>query len=292
MAETPDEPQLSKRQRQKQRRQEKVQAQQQAAQAARRKRTLATVAIVVLLVGAAGAFGYGWASDRLEERRLIAAAEERHGELGCTPIEEEPIAPSPHLQSEEDLRNNPPEVLYDVRPATSGPHLGGVAQTGVYDKVIDERLLLHNLEHGYVNIFYLPDAPAEQVDALKDFAREQIDSRRHEKIIVSQWKAELDGDAHFALTAWGARQLCRDFDEGVALAFLREYHYLAGSAPERELRPHLDEGTDPDATDGDVLFPPLAEAAAPEDTMDDPADDADDPAEDADDGAADEDADG
>jgi hypothetical protein len=266
-----DDASLSKRQRQKQRRQQKMEAQRAAQRAARRKRLAAIGVVVALLVGATGAFAYGWVSDRLEERQLIAEAEERLGDFGCSEIEEEAILPSQHLASEE-LAANPPDVLYPRRPATSGRHLAGVVQTGVYDKVIDERLLVHNLEHGYVHVYYDEDAPEDQVAELQAFAQEQIDSGRYEKLIVAPWKAELEDDANFALTAWGARQHCRDFDEGVALAFLREYHYLAGNAPEREIQPHLAEGLDPDAEEGDVLFPPLDEDGVEdvEDAMEEP----------------------
>jgi hypothetical protein len=267
VAETPDEQPLSKRQRQKQRRQQKIEAQRAAQRAARRKRMLAIGVVVALLVGATGALAYGFVSDRLEERQLIAQAEERLDELGCTEIEEEPILPSQHLASEE-LPTNPPDALYPRRPATSGRHLGSIVATGVYDNVVDERVLVHNLEHGYVNIFYDEDAPEDQVNQLKAFAQEQIDSRRHEKLIVSVWKAELEDDANFAMVAWGVRQHCREFDEGVVLNFLREHHYLAGDAPERDLQPHIDEGIDPDAEEGDILFPPL-DAERDADDLDD-----------------------
>ena len=162
-----------------------------------------------------------------------------------------------HFAGMEQMAEAPPDVVYPDRPTTSGIHMNNVAISGVYDKVVDERLLVHNLEHGYVNIFYDQDAPEDQVAQLKAFAREQIDAGRHEKIVVSAWKAELEDDANFAMVAWGVRQQCRDFDEGVVLNFLREHHYLAGEAPERDVRPHLDEGIDPDAEEGDVLFPPL-----------------------------------
>jgi hypothetical protein len=270
VAETPDDQSLSKRQRQKQRRQQKLQAQQAARQAARRRRVLTTGLIVAVLLGVTGAFVYSIVDDRLEERRLVAEASERLGELGCTEIVEEPILGAAHIPDGQEAAN-PPDELYPVRPTTSGTHFGAWAITGVYDKVIDERLLVHNLEHGYVNIFYDQDAPADQVEALKDFAREQIDSGRYEKIIVSEWKAGLDDAENFVLTAWGARQHCRDFDEGVVLNFLREWHHLSGNAPERTVAAHFDVGLDPESVEGDFLFPPLDDRDGVEEMTDDDA---------------------
>lgn len=257
----PDDQDLSKRQRQKQRRQRKLEVQRAEARKARRRRTVVMGVVVLLLVGTTGAFAAQWALDRAEERRLIAEAEENLDVLGCTPVEDRPVLPSTHFSGPE-LAANPPDLVYPDRPATSGRHVGNVVQSGVYDKVIDERFLVHNLEHGYVNVSYTQDAPAGQVADLKEFAEEQVDSRRHEKIVVSAWEAELPDGANFALTAWGARQLCREFDRGVALSFLDAYHYLAGDAPENTLPPHVGgqgSGLDPNEEEGDLLLPPLSD---------------------------------
>lgn len=256
----PDGENLSKRERQKLRRQRRLEAQRAEQRRARRRRTVATAVIALVLLGGTGAFAAQWALDRADERRQIAAAQENLASLGCTTVEDQPILGREHFSGPE-LAENPPDVIYPDRPATSGTHIGQWAITGVYDKVVDERLLVHNLEHGYVTAYYDQDAPAEEVEALKEFAREQIDSDRYEKLIVAAWDGELPGDANFALAAWGVRQLCEQFDEGVGLGFLREHHYLAGDAPEKELSPHgPGSGVDPDEVDGDLLYPPLDEA--------------------------------
>jgi hypothetical protein len=154
--------------------------------------------------------------------------------------------------------------------AQSQPQYAGMGTTLVVSLFYDNRVLVAHL--GDSRLYLLREGALRQVTRDHSLLQEQIDSGRYEKIIVSQWKAELADDGNFAYAAWGARQVCRDFDEGVALNFLREYHYLAGDAPERDLRPHLDEGVDPAAEEGDVLFPPLDDAAAGEleDIMEEP----------------------
>lgn len=260
----PDEQGLSKRERQKQRRQRKLEAQRQAARKARVKRTAATFGVLALLLGVLGFYAARWWSQRAAEQEMIAEAAANLEELGCTEVEEQEIVqPSDHLSGDQ-LAANPPDALYPDRPTTSGRHLGAVAQSGVYDKTVDERVLVHNLEHGYVTIFYSDDADPGQVDELEEFAGEQIEGR-YDKVIVSRWDGELPDGANFAYTAWGARQLCEQFDPGVALGFLDDWYGLDGNAPEKSIPAHRGGdtgGIDPNETDGDLLFPPLGEPPA------------------------------
>jgi hypothetical protein len=267
----PDEANLSKRERQKLRRQQRLAAEQQAAKQARTRRTIATGLVVALALGALGLFGANWWMERQEQQQLIADAQSRLAELGCTEVQEQPTVPSPHLGQE--LPSSPPDVIYPDRPATSGPHIGQVVRSGFYDKAVDERLLVHNMEHGYVSIYYAADADAEDIADIEAFVEEQIDDGT-EKVIGARWQGDLPDGASHAIVAWGARQLCEQWDRGIALAFLGDYHYLEGDAPEKSLRPHLaDSGAiDPDAEEGDLLLPPLGEPSdvSTEDVMEEP----------------------
>jgi hypothetical protein len=261
-----DDQNLSKRERQKQRRQQRLEMEAAAARKDRTKRTVATFAVVALVVGALGVWGVGAWQDRAERRQAIEEARANLEALGCTQVEEQPVLPSQHLSGNE-LASNPPETLYPDRPTTSGRHLGGVATSGAFDKVVDERLLVHNLEHGYVSIYVSQDVPDEEWQQVADFVTGEIDGGT-EKIIASRWKAEMPNDASFSFNAWGARQVCEQWDRGVALAFLSEWHYLEGNAPERTIQPHRGGnrggGQDPDEVEGDLLFPPLGEPPAEE----------------------------
>jgi hypothetical protein len=254
---------MSKRERQKARRQERLAAEAQAARSQKTKKGLVTGLVLALVVGALGFAGFSAFTDRADRNERIAAAQARLGDLGCTEVEEIPPGPSQHLAGNE-LVANPPDVLYADRPTTSGRHLGDFVQSGFFDKVIDERLLVHNLEHGYVTIFFDEEAPQADVDDIRDFVDGLVGGNT-QKIIASRWKAELPNDGNFAFTAWGARQVCQQWDRGIAEAFLDSYHYLEGTAPERTRQPHLGGaggGADPDETEGDLLFPPLGEPPA------------------------------
>lgn len=264
MSETP-----SKRERQKQRREVKLAEQRAAAAKARRNRLLIIGALVLIFLGLVAA---AVMRQRAESARLAAQEQEaiaQLDELGCTPDEEQDDLGGGHLESTA-LAAAPPEDLYEQtgRPASSGQHFGSVFKTGVYDQLLDERILVHNLEHGYINAYYTEDAPEDEVTALKEFAQEQIDGP-YKKLIVSPWDGEMaEPEANFAFTAWHFRQLCESFDTGVYEVFIRKHHSGAGRAPERTVGAHLEAGGGViDPGEESYLLPPLGEQAAPEEQM-------------------------
>ncbi len=252
-----DEANLSKRERQKRRREAKLVEQRAAAAKARRTRLVLFGLCGLVVVGLVGA---AIANQQAQRRQQAAAAEAvtaRLDDLGCTPDTQQPDRGGGHLDPQV-LAQSPPEVIYDDRPATSGQHVGSVVKTGVYDVRIDERLLVHNLEHGYVVAWYGSDAPDEQVAELKEFAQTSIDGQ-YPKLIVAPWDGALPDEANFAWSAWRFRQSCDQFDPEVLSLFLSEHHSGAGIAPEKTIAPHLggDNGGGIDPQGEPVLLPPL-----------------------------------
>ncbi|MDP9406287.1 MAG: DUF3105 domain-containing protein [Actinomycetota bacterium] len=246
----------SKRERQKQRREAKLREQRAQAAKARRNRLLAFVALGVVVAGLVGAAIANQVRQRQEVAQRRAAAEARLDEVGCTPDTEQPSAGQGHLGGQ-DLATQPPDVLYPDRPASSGMHFGNWLKTGVYDVRIDERILVHNLEHGYVLAYYDEDASDEDVEALKSYAETQIDGK-FPKLVVAPWDEQLPDDANVAYVAWNFRQLCEQFDEEILDVFLTAHHSGAGIAPEKTIAPHLEAGNgtlDPEGKD--LLLPPL-----------------------------------
>lgn len=248
---------LSKRERQKQRREARREAERNAAKRARTTRLAVFVVLGLAVAGGIGYFVQQTLAARGERAERLAEAA---AESGCTDVQQPESLGAGHFQGPE-LADNPPEAVYDHRPTTSGRHIGTWARTGVYDSYVDERLTTHNLEHGYVVMWYAEDAPDEQVEALKTLAREEIDGGNQE-IIVAQYNAEMDEGASFAFTAWEHRRLCEQFDAEIASAFVGD-HMNTPSAPETNAGPHLGEGAgggiDPETQQ--AVFPPLDDAA-------------------------------
>ncbi|HUH08273.1 MAG TPA: DUF3105 domain-containing protein [Egibacteraceae bacterium] len=246
-----DEEALSKRERQKARRQERLQEQRVAADRARRSRL--TVLIAIALIIAAG-IGY-LVFDRAAQRQAVAALVD---EMGCTPAEAQPDEGQGHFGSLDELSANPPQGLYKDGLGTSGMHMPDVARSGVYDVKVDQRLVVHNLEHGYVAFWYDAGADADQVESLKEWARRQID-RGRQKVVVAEIHEELPGEANFAAVTWGSRQLCEGFAPEIAETFLDRFHGNA-AAPEALVAPHVGEGfIDPAEIGGPVLYPPIGD---------------------------------
>lgn len=262
----PDEADLSKRERQKARRQKRLEAERAAAASAQRRRIGGFVLVGVVIAGVVGYFVQQNLAERRAEREIIAAAQENLEELGCTPDEEMPHLGAGHFSGPQELPDNPPEALYDHLPTTSGRHIASVVVTGVYDEYVDERLTTHNLEHGYVGIWYDEEADAGQVEELKEFARERIDGGDNE-IFVAPYDQPLDDDANFAFVAWDRRQLCQQFDPGIALNFINE-HMNNQRSPEAVAGPHLggNQG-ELDPAEDVVVFPPMGEEAPEEESF-------------------------
>ena len=275
----------SKRERQKQRRNAKLEQQRIDDAKARRNRLIVFGVLGLIFVGL---IGVAVAQQRAQRAALLAQEEEaqaQYDEFGCTDVETMESLGGGHLDGS-SLAQQPPEALYPDQPGTSGQHIGNWLKTGVYDVALDERLLVHNLEHGYIVAYYGEDAPEEQVTELKAHAQEQIDGK-FKKIIVAPWQGELPEGANFSYTAWTVRQSCEDFDAAIFDVFVRNNHSGEGVAPEKGLTPHLEAGNGTIDPKGEaVLLPPLGEDAAPSESVSDPAEaDAD---ADADGGASEE----
>ena len=258
-----DHEQVSKRARQKQRRGLKKEAERRMAARARRRRMAAFMGaglVVVALAGAAVANEVRQRAEVAERERSVAA---RLDELGCSAVEELEVGPTAHFSGQE-LAANPPEVAYPDRPAAAGRMAGGAAEPGVYSEQVDERLIVHSLEHGFVTMYHAATAPRAQVEALKAFARERMGG--FSNIIVAPWDGSLPSDANFAVVSWAKRQLCREFDADVFLTYLERNYGPRSNAPEAAVGSMGGENPVRPDGDGPFLLPPLTGAPPSEAT--------------------------
>lgn len=136
-----------------------------------------------------------------------------------------------------------PAELYPERPAHSGPHFGmPMAPVGFIEDGVDERAVLHNLEHGSVIAWFDPSTiDEEDRDEVERWVRERNRAgfslgRGGVGVIASPFEDGLDGKA-VALRGWGAATDCGDFDVTVADAFLARNFGDRGQAPEGGMAP-------------------------------------------------------
>ena len=92
------------------------------------------------------------------------------------------------------LKGNPPKP-YNSNPPSSGGHFGRPAHWGVYDYEVNDKIFIHNLEHGGVWIAYRPSVATSTVDALKSVVNEFGGS----KIVMAPRSAN---DSDIAIVAW------------------------------------------------------------------------------------------
>lgn len=154
------------------------------------------------------------------------------------------------------------EVEYNTNPPTSGPHYDSWEKAGIYTTPLDDRKLVHSLEHGYVIISYncqgLTDDGVSRF-SFYSYAHQETEEpigkttgsiEEQGSIILDEWQKNkdcqelvsklaklaekhrlwklivvprLDLDTHIALTAWRRIDKFNTFDEERISSFIKAY---------------------------------------------------------------------
>ena len=119
---------------------------------------------------------------------------------------------------------------YNSNPPTSGPHWPAPAKNGIYDTMQPDEQLLHNLEHGYVWISYIPTKPNSESSAeagVKSGLTEEEVTKLKDLVKGDDWKVVLEprdkNDSKIALAAWGRLLKMDDPDYDKIRDFIRTY---------------------------------------------------------------------
>ena len=147
--------------------------------------------------------------------------------FGPKPGQSAPLQPRTHIQVDDE------HEPYNSNPPTSGPHAAPV-QAGFYNEAPPDENLVHNLEHGYVIIWYnctrLDKAQCEtlktQIEAVMERAKPVTIGSDAKKLIAVPRPTM---DARIALTSWGRLQKLDAFDEAATNEFINK---LRNQAPE------------------------------------------------------------
>ncbi len=115
---------------------------------------------------------------------------------------------------------------FNTDPPTSGPHYASPLKAGFYDEpmVADlgpypEGYLLHNLEHGYVILWYNCQLLTQtECGQLKEQLQEVIEDARSIKVIAFPWPIL---EVPVVATSWGRMMTFDEFSPRQALAFVR-----------------------------------------------------------------------
>lgn len=205
---------------------------------------LAAVAVIVAIVVLQPA---GSDASLPTPAELLAQAPDAARAAGCSEVQTTdpyPDADAAHIEGDERFPQLPPLDTYPSTPPASGPHVGSATlPAGVYDSRPDIGIAIHSLEHGGTVVWYSPDAPQEQVDAITAFYG-QSDPVGQDRVIVAPYDYEEPGGqlpdgVQMALVAWHRLQTCATPSLEVAFDFTSQYsappsqgREYAGEAPE------------------------------------------------------------
>ena len=175
-----------------------------------------------------------------------AEVEQRRQAAGCTTVVDgEPLEDRRHLDPAEAP---PAAALYPDRPAHSGRHHAEPLPVprGMAAAPIDERSVVHNMEHGSVVVWFDPAVVGDdERGALGEWRDRRAElgyrSRAGGAVFASPMPPDLDAPPAVAFRAWGVAMDCDRFDPLVADAFLIEHWGTHGEAPEAELSPYPDD---------------------------------------------------
>lgn len=160
----------------------------------------------------------------------------------------EPEEERTHLDDDEAAQLTPDE-LYERRPPHSGRHLGRFLPVTpeAFERPVDERALVHNLEHGAVALLYDPSALTdEDVDEIEVWVVERNEAGFHDDaertgaaiVVAPAEPGSITSGAAVALRAWGVATDCEGFDEVIADGFVASHFGTRGVAPEGSLAPY------------------------------------------------------
>jgi hypothetical protein len=163
--------------------------------ARRRARNRRLIRWGIVLAAAAGVGVFVWyqvtSSQRLEaEATRVAAAFDAS----------DPEPPLPN-----DGTSHSPPYPYqdddDGLPAASGPHNPTTlpAEPRVYDQAVPEPNAVHNLEHGYVLVYYQPEGEQALPDAAREELAELVEGQ--DQVIMAPYPRLGEGQ-NLALVAW------------------------------------------------------------------------------------------
>lgn len=193
-----------------------------------RRRLLKRGAVWVVVAALLGTGAAYLRHQQQGKNRVAAQANQVAQAAGCTPVTGKPDLGNTHLSPGE-------QHTYAQHPATSGPHVLSPlpGSQHVYDAPVPETRAVHNLEHGYVLIYF----GGEGDEALRPETVRRLEAvaSAETKVIMAPY-GQLSKGTSLALVAWDELQECPsavtpEQASGLAHAFFTRFRG-GGKAPE------------------------------------------------------------
>lgn len=217
----------------------------------------AAIAVAVILILAAVIPAYLHDKHKKDEAKkatkvLQLAPTAAETAAGCTGVHQDPISPAgQHVSTPIDYakaKYGDTEGGTPPVPPTGGQHnsisLGDTNRFYPLSQKPRPERAVHNLEHGYIVVWYDSKLPASDVSKLQSLTQSPTTSR----LLVVGWTGDLPDNKHVVLTSWGRTERCSTVSDAVINNFYAK-HLNANIAPEAGLGPI----TGADACKPDVL---------------------------------------
>ena len=208
-----------------------IEEQRKKVRAKERRGTVLTIVISsVLAIGIIGSALYFQQSGRGADVALrtvgLPAAD-----AGCDPVKDEPI---PKEAEDDAVKHTNDRVEYPIAPPTSGRHHPSPLPVGSDKFYSRERnpapeQAVHNLEHGYIVVWYDNKVSGEQLQRLEEAA----DAAEGKFLVIPWTRADFPGDKHIVLTSWAVKQACADVSGEVFQDFADNHGGAKSKAPEK-----------------------------------------------------------
>jgi hypothetical protein len=204
-------------------------------QARRRQRMRRATRWGIAAVAILGIGGFIWVANR-ESSELQADAEAAARRLNCEEIETKQDEVDAAAALDQQTLHSPPfaEGQGGI-PVTAGPHSSTLPTPPfVFDQPVPEANIVHNLEHGYILVYYAQEGENALDDDIRSALEDMVEDEAN-KVIMAPYP---DLANSFDLVAWGQLQTCdpgEDADPDDAATVLQSFvdQFRAGGlAPE------------------------------------------------------------
>jgi len=206
----------------------------------------AAIAVAVILILAAVIPAYLHDKHKKDEAKkatkvLQLAPTAAETAAGCTGVHQDPISPAgQHVSTPIDYakaKYGDTEGGTPPLPPTGGQHnsisLGDTNRFYPLSQKPRPERAVHNLEHGYIVVWYDSKLPASEVTKLQALAKAPKFGRL---LVVGWWQGDLPGNKHVVLTSWARTDRCGTVSDTVVDKFYAD-HLNGSVAPEAGLGP-------------------------------------------------------
>jgi hypothetical protein len=143
------------------------------------------------------------------------------------PLPDGPTGEDVSVQYAGHIQEGESHTPYNSDPPTSGQHYPVPAEAGFYTEAPQDEQLVHNLEHGYVIIWYncddLSSAECEQLQEDIQFAMEEAGNSPNTGTPKLIAVPRPGMDALIALTTWGRLDKFDAFDKKRIVNFIHDF---------------------------------------------------------------------